>query len=59
VPLEEREILVGVAVDAVFDSVSVATTFKQKLAELGIIFCAFSEAVRQRQAAARSNGDGQ
>src|SRR5438067_5672707 len=47
VPLEERAILAGVAVDAVFDSVSVATTFKQKLAELGIIFCSFSEAVQQ------------
>ena len=46
VPLQEREMLAGVAVDAVFDSVSVATTFKAKLAELGIIFCAFSEAVR-------------
>ena len=39
--------LAGVAVDAVFDSVSVATTFKAKLAELGIIFCSFSEAVRE------------
>ncbi|HSG23039.1 MAG TPA: Fe-S cluster assembly protein SufB [Azonexus sp.] len=47
VPLEERELLAGVAVDAVFDSVSVATTFKTKLAELGIIFCSFSEAVRE------------
>ncbi|MGH8806730.1 MAG: Fe-S cluster assembly protein SufB [Noviherbaspirillum sp.] len=47
VPLRERELLAGVAVDAVFDSVSVATTFKQKLAELGIIFCPFSEAVQQ------------
>jgi Fe-S cluster assembly protein SufB len=46
VPLREREMLAGVAVDAVFDSVSVATTFKEKLGELGIIFCAFSEAVR-------------
>ncbi|MHC4447159.1 MAG: Fe-S cluster assembly protein SufB [Planctomycetota bacterium] len=45
IPLHEREILAGVAVDAVFDSVSVATTFKEKLAELGIIFCSFSEAV--------------
>jgi len=45
IPLKEREILAGVAVDAVFDSVSVATTFKGKLAEMGIIFCAFSEAV--------------
>jgi Fe-S cluster assembly protein SufB len=47
VPLQEREILAGVAVDAVFDSVSVATTFKAKLGELGIIFCSFSDAVRE------------
>jgi Fe-S cluster assembly protein SufB len=47
VPLQEREILAGVAVDAVFDSVSVATTFKAKLAELGIVFCSFSDAVRE------------
>ena len=46
IPLAERERLAGVAVDAVFDSVSVATTFKEKLAELGIIFCSFSEAVQ-------------
>ncbi len=46
IPLHERELLAGVAVDAVFDSVSVATTFKAKLAEVGIIFCSFSEAVR-------------
>ncbi len=46
VPLKEREILAGVAVDAVFDSVSVATTFKAKLAELGIIIGSFSEAVQ-------------
>ncbi|RJP32633.1 MAG: Fe-S cluster assembly protein SufB [Candidatus Omnitrophota bacterium] len=45
IPLREREMLAGVAVDAVFDSVSVATTFKKKLSELGIIFCSFSEAV--------------
>ncbi len=45
IPLRERELLAGVAVDAVFDSVSVATTFKEKLSELGIIFCSFSEAV--------------
>jgi len=45
IPLRERELLAGVAVDAVFDSVSVATTFKEKLGELGIIFCSFSEAV--------------
>jgi Fe-S cluster assembly protein SufB len=47
IPLKERELLAGVAVDAVFDSVSVATTFKEKLRELGIIFCSFSEAVRE------------
>ncbi len=46
IPLEEQEQLAGVAVDAVFDSVSVATTFKEKLGELGIIFCPFSEAVQ-------------
>ncbi|MBS0366182.1 MAG: Fe-S cluster assembly protein SufB [Proteobacteria bacterium] len=46
VPLHERARLAGVAVDAVFDSVSVATTFKEKLAEAGVIFCPFSEAVR-------------
>ncbi len=45
IPLKERELLAGVAVDAVFDSVSVATTFKDKLAAMGIIFCSFSEAV--------------
>ncbi|MCP4406296.1 MAG: Fe-S cluster assembly protein SufB [Gammaproteobacteria bacterium] len=47
IPLEERAALAGVAVDAVFDSVSVATTFKDKLAKEGIIFCSFSEAVRE------------
>ena len=47
VPLKERELLAGVAVDAVFDSVSVGTTFKAKLGELGIIFCSFSEAVQE------------
>ncbi|MSR75221.1 MAG: Fe-S cluster assembly protein SufB [Planctomycetes bacterium] len=47
IPLQERAALAGVAVDAVFDSVSVATTYKGKLAELGIIFCSFSEAVRE------------
>jgi Fe-S cluster assembly protein SufB len=46
IPLEEQKRLAGVAVDAVFDSVSVATTFKETLAEQGIIFCAFSEAVQ-------------
>ena len=47
IPLKEQEWLAGVAVDAVFDSVSVATTFKEKLKDLGIIFCSFSEAVRE------------
>ncbi|MEW6160847.1 MAG: Fe-S cluster assembly protein SufB, partial [Verrucomicrobiota bacterium] len=47
IPLRERERLAGVAVDAVFDSVSVGTTFKEKLAEKGVIFCSFSEAVRE------------
>ena len=46
VPLEERELLAGVAVDAVIDSVSVATTFKGKLGELGIVFCPISEAIQ-------------
>ena len=46
IPLQEQKMLAGVAVDAVFDSVSVATTFKEKLGELGIIFCSFSEAVQ-------------
>jgi len=46
IPLQEQKMLAGVAVDAVFDSVSVATTFKGKLAEMGIVFCSFSEAVR-------------
>lgn len=46
ISLQEQERLSGVAVDAVFDSVSVATTFREKLMELGIIFCSFSEAVR-------------
>jgi Fe-S cluster assembly protein SufB len=50
IPLEEQARLAGVAVDAVFDSVSVATTYKGKLAELGIIFCPFSEAVREHPA---------
>jgi Fe-S cluster assembly protein SufB len=53
IPLKERELLAGVAVDAVFDSVSVATTFKEKLGELGIIFCSFSEAVREHPALVR------
>ena len=47
IPIEEQKMLSGVAVDAVFDSVSVATTFREKLAEMGIIFCSFSEAVRE------------
>jgi len=47
IPLEEQKLLAGVAVDAVFDSVSVATTFKEKLAEKGVIFCPFSEAVQK------------
>ena len=48
IPLREREVLAGVvAVDAVFDSVSVTTTFRKKLAEMGVIFCSFSEAVRE------------
>ena len=47
IPLRERELLAGVAVDAVFDSVSVATTFKEKLRGMGIIFCSFSEAVHE------------
>src|SRR5690606_20323841 len=47
VPLHERARLAGVAVDAVFDSVSVATTFRKQLAEAGVIFCSFSEAVKE------------
>jgi Fe-S cluster assembly protein SufB len=47
IPLKEQEMLAGVAVDAVFDSVSVATTFKEKLKEQGIIFCSFSDAVQE------------
>jgi Fe-S cluster assembly protein SufB len=47
IPLKEQEMLAGIAVDAVFDSVSVATTFKAQLAERGIIFCPFSEAVQK------------
>ena len=47
IPLSEQKMLAGVAVDAVFDSVSVATTFKKTLAEAGVIFCSFSEAVRE------------
>jgi len=47
IPLHEREALAGVAVDAVFDSVSVATTYKEKLERLGIVFCSFSEALER------------
>ncbi|MCX8214802.1 MAG: Fe-S cluster assembly protein SufB, partial [SAR202 cluster bacterium] len=47
IPLQEREKLAGVAIDAVFDSVSVATTYTKQLEELGIIFCSFSEAVKK------------
>jgi Fe-S cluster assembly protein SufB len=47
IPLDEQMMLAGVAVDAVFDSVSVITTFKEKLAEAGVIFCSISEAVRE------------
>jgi Fe-S cluster assembly protein SufB len=47
IPLSEQKLLAGVAVDAIFDSVSVGTTYKAKLAEQGIIFCSFGEAVRE------------
>jgi Fe-S cluster assembly protein SufB len=47
IPLREQEMLAGVAVDVVFDSVSVATTFKEKLSEAGVIFCSISEAIRE------------
>ncbi|MFN8750475.1 MAG: Fe-S cluster assembly protein SufB [Betaproteobacteria bacterium] len=47
VPLHEQAALAGVAVDVIFDSVSVTTTYKQKLADVGIVFCSFSEAVRE------------
>jgi Fe-S cluster assembly protein SufB len=47
IPLEEQKLLANVAVDAVFDSVSVATTFRDKLAKLGVIFCSFSDAVKE------------
>jgi Fe-S cluster assembly protein SufB len=50
IPLHERARLAGVAVDAVFDSVSVATTFKERLAKAGVIFCSFSEAVQKHPA---------
>ena len=47
VPIHEQKMLAGVAVDAVFDSVSIATTFKKDLAKVGVIFCSFSEAVKE------------
>lgn len=47
IPLEEQKLLAGIAVDAVMDSISVATTFKEKLAEYGIIFCSISEAIQE------------
>ena len=47
IPLEEQKVLAGVAVDAVFDSVSVATTFRKELADAGVIFCSISEAIRE------------
>jgi Fe-S cluster assembly protein SufB len=47
VPMHERQALAGVAVDIIFDSVSVTTTYKKKLAEVGVIFCSFSEAVKE------------
>jgi Fe-S cluster assembly protein SufB len=53
IPLKEQEMLAGVAVDAVFDSVSVATTFKHKLEEVGVIFCSFSDAVKNHPALVR------
>ena len=53
IPLKEQEALAGVAVDAVFDSVSVATTFKDKLAGMGIVFCSISEAVQEHPALVR------
>ena len=46
-PLSEQKRLSNVAVDAVFDSVSIATTYKEKLAEHGVVFCSFSEAVKE------------
>ncbi len=55
IPLNERAALAGVAVDAVFDSVSVATTYREKLASLGIVFCAFSEAVREHSELVRQH----
>ncbi|MCC6625061.1 MAG: Fe-S cluster assembly protein SufB [Deltaproteobacteria bacterium] len=55
IPLQEQEMLAGVAVDAVFDSVSVVTTFKEKLAEAGVIFCSFSEAVHEHPELVRAH----
>ena len=54
IPLHERARLAGVAVDAVFDSVSVATTFKEKLGKAGVIFCSFSDAVRNHPRTGRT-----
>jgi Fe-S cluster assembly protein SufB len=54
IPLREQEMLAGVAVDAVFDSVSVATTFKERLGKAGVIFCSFSEAVHEHPELVRS-----
>jgi Fe-S cluster assembly protein SufB len=50
IPLQEQKMLAGIAVDAVFDSVSVATTFRKQLAEAGVIFCSISEAMREHPA---------
>ena len=50
IPLSEQKRLSNVAVDAVFDSVSIATTYKEKLAEHGVVFCSFSEAVKEHPA---------
>ena len=55
IPLREQAALAGVAVDAVMDSVSVATTFKKELAEVGVIFCSFSEAVQEHPELVRAN----
>lgn len=56
IPLEEQKQLAGVAVDAVFDSVSVATTFKEELARAGVIFCSISEAVQELRAGKTVSG---
>ena len=56
--MHEREALAGVAVDVIFDSVSVATTYKEKLAEVGIIFCSISEAVHDHPSCAPVSGHG-